>query len=400
VCANDLFLPEADWLFLLLEIKDDKVMPIVGPEWVTVLNPETTSELSLYRVLAPQLANALGLPVSSAGRNPLNQVACEYLLSGKPRKPIYVAICDLLDKFDRLNPAPSAALCALASITDFDLYIASTIDSLFQSAGTMPAGFQRGRHVITYDSKTPKDVPERIERALVYHIFGSRDTHPNFAVWEEDYLDFVLALVRHDQQLKNLFLLLKTRYLLLLGAPFADWIVRFFLFLVKGGRFTDRRRDEIQAYLADLRENLGEPLIFFFDKVVGTTRIIPGDPAGFAHELSSRWKAKYVGGGIDEDVLVQMPDEMPRGAVFVSYSRDDREAVATLVRDLTAAQIPVWVDKQRLSAGENYERSTAFAVKKACIFFVYVRSSVTLSIITAMGYCDTLLVSLELRVPS
>jgi hypothetical protein len=63
-------------------------------------------------------------------------------------------------------------------------------------------------------------------------------------------------LVRHDQQLKNLFLLLKTRYLLLLGAPFADWIVRFFLFLVKGGRFTDRRRDEIQAYLADLRENL------------------------------------------------------------------------------------------------------------------------------------------------
>jgi hypothetical protein len=118
-------------------------------------------------------------------------------------------------------------------------------------------------------------------------------------------------------------------------------------------------------------------LIFFFDKVVGTTRIIPGDPAGFALELSSRWKAKYVGGGIDEDVLVQMPDEMPRGAVFVSYSRDDREAVATLVRDLTAAQIPVWVDKQRLSAGENYERSLEFAVKNACSFFVSVISRAT-----------------------
>jgi TIR domain len=118
-------------------------------------------------------------------------------------------------------------------------------------------------------------------------------------------------------------------------------------------------------------------LIFFFDKVVGTTRIIPGDPAGFALELSSRWKAKYVGGGIDEDVLVQMPDEMPRGAVFVSYSRDDREAVATLVRDLTAAQITVWVDKQRLSAGENYERSLESAVKNACSFFVSVISRAT-----------------------
>jgi hypothetical protein len=199
------------------------------------------------------------------------------LLSGKPPKPIYVAICELLDNLDRLNPTPPAALLALASITDFDLYISSAIDSLLVKAlERCRPGFQRGRDVITYDSKTPLDVPERIERALVYHILGNRDTHPNFVVWEEDYLQFILALVRHDQQLKNLFLLLKTRYLLFLGAPFEDWIVRFFLFLVKGGRFTDRRRDEIQAYLADRPENLGEPLIFFFDKVVGTTRIILG----------------------------------------------------------------------------------------------------------------------------
>jgi hypothetical protein len=171
--------------------------------------------------------------------------------------------------------------------------------------------------------------------------------------------------------------LIKTRYLLLLGAPFADWIVRFFLFLVKGGRFTDRRRDEIQAYLADLRQNLGEPLIFFFDKVVGTTRIIPGDPAAFVHELSSRWKAKYVGGGIEEDVLVQMPDEMPRGAVFVSYSKDDLQAVTNLLRGLRGAQIPVWVDRQRLRAGENYERSIEFLVKNTCSFFVSVISKAT-----------------------
>jgi hypothetical protein len=172
------------------------------------------------------------------------------LLSGKPRKPIYVAICDLLDRLNRLNP-PSA-LCKWASVTDFDLYICGTIDSLLVKAlERYRLGFQRQRHVIAYDSKTPKDVPEKIESALVYHIVGNRDTHPNFAVWEEDYLEFVLGLIRHDQQLKNLFLLLKTRYLLLLGAPFADWIVRFFLFLVKGGRFTDRRKDEIQAYLTD-----------------------------------------------------------------------------------------------------------------------------------------------------
>jgi hypothetical protein len=38
VFANDLFLPEADWLFLLQEIHNRQVIPIVGPELVTVPN--------------------------------------------------------------------------------------------------------------------------------------------------------------------------------------------------------------------------------------------------------------------------------------------------------------------------------------------------------------------------
>ncbi|MBV9492092.1 MAG: toll/interleukin-1 receptor domain-containing protein, partial [Verrucomicrobia bacterium] len=174
------------------------------------------------------------------------------------------------------------------------------------------------------------------------------------------------------------FLLLKTRYLLFLGAPFHEWIVRFFLFVVKGGRFTDRRKDDIQAFLTDRAENLGEPLIFFFNQVVGTTRVIPGDPADFVEELTQRWNAEYGTATTGEEALmIQMPDEMPRGAVFISYSRDDWDAIVTLVRGLRAAQIPVWVDKQRLHAGENYQRNLEFAVKSACSFFISVISRAT-----------------------
>ena len=39
-------------------------------------------------------------------------------------------------------------------------------------------------------------------------------------------------------------------------------------------------------------------------------------------------------------ILMQMPDEMPRGAVFISYSRDDLPAVTLPVRSLCATQIP------------------------------------------------------------
>ena len=281
--TNDFFLPEADWHDLLREIHNRQVIPIIGPELVTVPDPNDGSrQLPLYRVLALQLAGRLRLPVQDAPSTSLNRVACEYLLSGGSRKSIYIEMSELLEK---IEAAPPPALCDLASITDFDLYVCGTIDSLLATAlEKSRPGFRHQDHVLSYDFKRPVDAPERIEPALVYHIVGSRQTYPNFAVWEEDYLEFICGLALHHAQLERLFLLLKTRYLLLLGAPFHDWIVRLFLFLVKGGRFTNRRKDDIQACLTDRRENLGEPLIFFFNQVVGTTRIIPGAPAEFVQE--------------------------------------------------------------------------------------------------------------------
>ena len=77
--------------------------------------------------------------------------------------------------------------------------------------------------------------------ALVYHLLGHRNTYPNFAVWEEDYLEFLYSFTQFQGQLRNLFALLKNRYLLFLGLPFGDWIVRFFLFVARGGRFSDHR---------------------------------------------------------------------------------------------------------------------------------------------------------------
>jgi hypothetical protein len=372
---DDTFLPEAEWRDLLREIHNHQVIPIVGPAMVTVRELSTGISVPLYGALAPRLAAALRVSTNGAAAASLNRVACDYLLSGGARKAIYREVAELLDKMDL---TPSRALCELASITDLDLFISGTIDPLLAIAlERARPGFQRREHVRAYDYKRPIDVPESLEPALVYHILGNRQTYPDFAVWEEDYLEFLCGMIGHHAQLERLFLLLKTRYLLLLGAPFSDWLVRFFLFVVKGGRFSDHRKEDVHTYLADRAENLGEALIFFFDRVVGTTRIIPGDPGTFTCELARRWRAEYQNAATEEDVFAQISEEMPRGAVFVSYSRDDLEAVTRLVRGLRGAQIPVWVDKQRLRAGENYERSLEFIVKNGCSFFLSIVSRAT-----------------------
>jgi hypothetical protein len=370
------FLTDNEWGDLLRDIHNRQVIPIVGPELVTVPNAASGQPETLQESLAPGFAGALGVALPSGNSHgALNAIASAYLLGGGMPKRIYTEVATLLD---RLAFPPPCVLLDLAGITDFDLFIAGTIDSLLALALEQKRpGFRRADHVRAYDYKRPIDVPDDLGPGFVYHLLGNRQTFPNFAVWEEDFLEFICGLVRHHAQLERLFLLLKTRYLLILGAPFTDWIVRFFLFVAKGGRFTERRRDDVQACLADQPENLGEPLIFFFDQVVGTTRIIRGNATAFVHELATRWQAQYSLCGGESDPLANMPDEIPRGAVFISYSRDDLAALRTLIAGLQAGQIPVWVDKQRLRAGEDYERSLECAVRVECSFFLSLISQST-----------------------
>ena len=98
------FLPEADWHYLLGEIHNHQVIPIVGPEMVTVREPSTGISIPLYRALAPKLAAALAVPTNGAPATSLNRVACDYLLSGGARKAIYGEVAELLERMELTPP--------------------------------------------------------------------------------------------------------------------------------------------------------------------------------------------------------------------------------------------------------------------------------------------------------
>lgn len=367
------FLTEHEWRELLQRIHSRGVLPIIGPDLVTVSLGGADTGLPLQNFLAADLAAALGVKVDAMTGLSINNVVCRHLLAGGDPHGIYWAVAAILD---RLEAPPPRALVDLASITDFDVYISGTVDHLLAKALEKERpGFHRDSDVAVFTYNAPVDLPASRGEAFLYHLLGSRQTCPDFAVWEEDHLAFLHGLVEHADGLKQLFRLLKQRYLLLLGMPFNDWLLRFFLFVANGERFSRTRGRN--SCLTDQVEKLGEPLVFFFDQVVGTTRIVGGDPAAFVGELTERWRGEFGGTAEDSDVLKQVSDEIPRDAVFVSYSSDDLEAIARLVKGLRAAQIPVWLDKHRLHAGENYEDKLKLAVKEHCSFFISVISKAT-----------------------
>ncbi len=369
------FLSDQEWDSLLIHIHAGGVIPVVGPALVTIPDAESGVDVPFDHYLAPKLAKALGLEANGQPLTKLNDVACRHLLSDGSSSDIYTRVFELLGNVDA---APSQALLSLASITDFDLYISTTIDSMLSAAlDEKRGGFQPKEHVAAYSYTRVKDVPKGIDDAFHYQILGNADTFPHFAVWEEDYMAFLHGLIKHQDQLPNLSNLLSDRFLLLLGAPFDDWAVRFFLFVANGGeRFSSQKRNEVKRYLTDRPENLAEPLVFFFNTVVGTTRVIEGSPVDFTNELARRWRAKYHPQA-DRDVFAEMPEEMPRDSVFVSYSRDDEQAVRRLVTGLLEARVPVWLDRQRLQLGDNYRRELEYAIKHECSFFISVISNAT-----------------------
>ncbi len=361
------------WRSLLRDIHAGQVLPVIGPELVTIQIPDS-HEITLQNYLASELAKCLDIDLKPDTPVTLNEVACSWLLSGESSKDLYDELRELVDN---LNLPPPQALLDLASITDFNLYISSTFDPLLGLAlQEKRPGFRTQVNISDFHPSNPRDLPHPLPSPFLFHILGTHDTYPDFVIWEEDYIEYIFGLLRSQDNLRLLFDQLRNRDLLLIGSPFTDWIVRLFLRVVKDKRFSVPRDQGRKDYIADDPSNITRPTIFFFEQEIGSTRIIPGDPRQFVAELSSQWSARY-SATTEGDILDLMGNDMPRGSVFISYSHDDRAAAIQLASGLTSARIPVWLDRKRLSAGENYERSLEHAVKNDASFFISLISEAT-----------------------
>lgn len=365
------------WDNLLLALRDRQIIPVIGPNIVTVPD-EGGVAVPFVNHLAPRLAKCLGLPHEEG--NTLSNVASEHLVRNGNRMQLYQELRRLVADHEHLPVPPG--LADLAAIEDFDLFLVSTFDTfLLRALREARPGYTEGNGgAAAFHPNRHADLPSTLPGTFVFHVLGSHRTYPDFAVWEEDYMEFLCGMLEAPlDNRRNLFRELKDRSLLLIGAPFDDWTVRFFLRVAKQERLSGLR-GKSSDYIADLPASLGEPLIFYFDKVVQSLQILPLAPVEFAAELRRRWELKYRAKSLDE-LLASIPDDIDHGSVFVSYSRDNKESAMLLAAGLKQAKISVWLDKSRLKAGGDWNKSLHIAVK--------MKSSLFLSLISEATEADT-----------
>jgi TIR domain/SIR2-like domain len=363
------------WEDLLTLIDEGKVIPVIGAGVVTRGDDQSL----FYPWLARRVAEMLGIrPEALPADVDLNDVATAHLLNRGAGNALYTRLARILR--DEC-PAPGQSLLDLASVSAFNLYLTTTFDPLLQKAlDLVRHGGAGATSVYAFSPGAEStDLPARrrdLPGTTVFHLLGRVSSMADYVVWEEDMLEFIFALNRHMPVMERLGRDLKEHGLLLVGLHFSDWLVRFFLRVSKQERLSTRVH---RAYLADGPGDFSpQSLVLFFGAVSPDIHVVRQDPLAFCAELAQRWKARHP--ATDRPVVLGLPataPEMPEGAVFVSYAREDEAAVAHLVRDLRAAGCIVWYDRERLQPGQDWHNSLEDEIKKRCGLFLSVISRTT-----------------------
>jgi len=363
--------PARFWDQLLQFVEEGRVIPIVGQDLlVCEIDGQRTL---LYPYLAERLAEYLGVPAGDLPADgALNDVAYRFLAAGGELEDLYPALKSVLPARERIKlPAP---LLQLAGIRPFQLFVSTTFDPLLAGAlDQVRFGGRAKTEVLAYSPTSAEDLAGEaaaLDHPVVFQLFGRLSAVPDYAVTEEDTLEFVHSLQSETLRPKRLFDELERNQLLLLGSRFPDWLTRFFLRAARRERLALTRGKTDVLAGGGTREDRG--LVLFLQHFSARTRVFQGGGAvEFVAELAGRWAERHPAlpaAPEPETAAAGGPLEMAPGAVFLSYASEDRPAVEAIREALESAGVDVWFDRDALHAGDAYEAKIRANIERASLF--------------------------------
>jgi hypothetical protein len=337
---------ESDWNILLTYIEELRVVPIIGRDLLQVGRDGKVAPLEQY--LAERLVDVLGLSGDVLPPRPtLNDVACHFLRDrNNQREDLYILLGQVLKE---AALAPSKALCQLADIWHFNLFLTTSFTPLLEEAVRNKRSTVKPAAYWSHDlfEDLPPMKVGSFSDPIVYYLLGRPQGSRPYVISDEDLLEFVWELQLQPQP-QNLFDALKENHLLLLGCSFSDWLARLFLRTARGGRLSESRGVE---YLADSLVQSDAGLVVFLQRFSNHTKIFPGGGAAeFLEALHTRWQERN-----PRPTPPALPaDAMPPGSVFISYVAEDLAAARNLYAGLTDAGLTAWFDKTNLGGGDRF----------------------------------------------
>lgn len=369
------------WDDILGHLKDGVLLPVIGPELVTMRDGDR--RVTLSRLLGERLAAHHQLSVSWDSDSGLGDAVGAYLAGPGQRESqrLYRVVNDLLSE---LNPTPPEALRQLAAIADFRLFISTTFDSMItQAINEVRFGGQPLTREVWFSPNQSTAQQQRNARppgdseTLVFKLFGEACSTPQYAIHDEDMLEWLHTLLTETARLPEwLTDQLRGSPLLFIGCQFSDWVGRALPRMASKTRLSDSGNPFFIVGESIARQ---PALIEFFQTFSGTRiQVLRVDPGPFVAELYERWhKRKSQVTSKGDSHRGQPAPAVSGGSIFISYAHEDADAARRLARALLKIGADVWLDERRLQPGDWWEEEILAGIRREVRLFLPVISKQT-----------------------
>ena len=349
------FWEEGLWEELLAYIEEQRVIPIVGPD---LLNVEVDgSRILLDRYIAKHLARKLSLPANLLSAEPsLNEIVCHFLRRNGRRERLYPTIRDIVLHGSFSPPKP---LLQLAEICHLTLFVTTTFDSLLEMAiNQVRFGGRVETATIAYTPTNAKDLEcpkESLHRPTVYHLLGKLSASPDLCHLGRGRAGVCLCPPVGEPPSEESVRCTGKSSPVDPGRKFSGLAGPF---LPAHGETAPSFRPAGRPRNPGRHQDAPRP---------GPGALPPAFQQSYPHLPGRRGRGIRRGtlaalagaepGPRPEQVRLKVPppSEMPAGAIFISYARQDLAAVQELKARLDAAGLNVWFDFDRLGAGDAFE---------------------------------------------
>ena len=347
------------WDKLTQQIIEGKVIPVIGPELLTVKN------MSINKFIIEGLGRKLKFTNPPQSFSEI-VYSPEYKATFGDRKSdrdrIYKFVNSILTKTS--FPA-TPQLERLLSIRQFPFVITTSFAPIVEQ--TMHKIWKDELRVMRFnnnpalndDIKTGAD----LRKPTVYYMFGKVcEEIGNYVLTDTDMLDYVSSWLSNDNRArpKNLCNELKDKYLLMLGNNYANWLFRFIWYSM---RKSDLGRGMF-AY-----DSLDDSLLNFLERAETFTR---QNTSEVIDQIITRLDKKLA-----ENELIKFNQPEENMDVFISYSRSDSDVAEQLYETLTAQGKRVWYDRNNLTDGGNFMEEIKKAIRTAKYFIPILSENIT-----------------------
>jgi hypothetical protein len=367
VPANEEF-----WDDILGHLKQRVLVPIVGPELLTIADGSRTVTLS--RLIGERLARRYSLSIDWTDPSDLNDVVRAYFAArgrGESER-LYRVVNDILSE---VNAGPPESLNQLAAIIDQQLFISTTFDSLMtQAVNTVRfKGEPRTRELWFAPNQSTAEQQKNTRspaagEAVVFKLFGQASSTPQYAIHDEDLLEWLHALLTETARLPEwLAHQFRENPLLFIGCSIPDWIGRFLVRMASSTRLSLASK---QFFIVGTAISRYPSLAEFFKTYCGATRVqvLEADPRQFVAELHQRWLRRNP--QVSAAEAPQAAIGAPRGSIFISYVREDAQAARQLCDEISKLGGDVWLDERRLQPGDRWEDEILSSIRREIGLFV------------------------------